>query len=431
MELFTGMEEDLKKQIRKFTLIFVVLAVVFYAIVLAFDLPSEVSGLYYTYAENMASLQMPYSDFSAEYPPLAMLLILIPRLFSFSPFSYEIAYGIMVYLFLVAGLICTYKLAYMHSNRPSRYTDLYIVVCFCLFEFVMDRFDIFPTLMCLFALYFFKTNRMNLVWIMIAIGTMTKLFPALMAPIFLIHLCMNGMKREALKGVGICVVIGIISMLPFLIADPETMFTFLTYHMDRGMQTESLVSSFLMLFDKVGLIDIGYQFNYGSDHIYGPIPDAIAGIMLYIMIIMIAATYIIYGNLVHRIKEENVFLGITFACTIVIMIFILINKVLSSQYLIWIIPFVVLTCILMNQQWKKKTSIIFTVSIILTQLAFAVNIGGGRGPTDPYPLIGILILVVRNLLMVALLAIMTKGLLSLGHPGSNGEIAGQHDPIKE
>jgi len=438
VKLFADVNEELRKQIKKFTIIFLIVAIIFFAIVQTFDLPSEVSGLYFEYAEKMASLQMPYSDFPAEYPPLAMLLIFIPRLFSFSPFTYEIAFGVMVYIALLAGLICTYKLADMYSDKPRRYTDLYIILCMCFFEFIMDRYDIFPTMICLFALYFFKTNRMNLAWVMIAIGTMTKLFPALLAPVFLIYLCMNGRGRDALKGVGICVAIGIASMLPFFISDPETMFMFLTYHMDRGMQTESLVSSFLMLFDKIGIIDIGYQFNYGSDHIYGPVPDAIAGVMLYIMIVLIVATYIMYGTIVHKIEEKDAFLGIILASFVVVMLFILVNKVLSSQYIIWMIPFVVIACAIMDPVWEKRTEIMFACALALTQLAFAVNMGsfapsiGGRiDATSPYPTLGILLLVIRNITLVALLGYMTKGLLSLGHPGSGVEIAGQHDPIKE
>ena len=431
MKLFADVNEGLRKQIKKFTIIFLIVAIIFFAIVQTFNLPSEVSGLYFGYAEKMASLQMPYSDFPAEYPPLAMLLIFIPRLFSFSPFTYEIAFGVMVYIALLAGLICTYKLADMYSDKPRRYTNLYIILCICFFEFIIDRYDIFPTMMCLFALYFFKTNRMNLAWVMIAIGTMTKLFPALLAPIFLIYLCMNGKKKDALKGVGICVTIGIASMLPFLISDPETMLMFLTYHMDRGMQTESLVSSFLMLFDKMGLVEIGYHFNYGSDHIYGPIPDAIAGVMIYIMAMLIAATYVAYGMIVNKIEEKNTFLGIALASFAVIMLFILVNKVLSAQYIIWMIPFVVIICAIMDPIWEKRTEILFACALALTQLSFAINIGGRADPTAPYPTIGILILVIRNIMLVILLGYMTKSLLSLGHPGSDGEIAGQHDPIKE
>jgi uncharacterized membrane protein len=406
------MEEGLKCEIKKFTLIFAIAAAIIYTAFALTPVPSEVGSLYYKYAGYMLDFQMPYSDFSAEYPPLAMLWILIPGLFSFSELTYQIAFGVEVYLFLLAGLVCVYRIAGTYIEEPKRLCDLYIVLCIVMFDFIIDRYDIFPMVMCLAALYFVRTERLSLAWVMIAVGTMTKLYPALMAPVLIIYLCMNGRKMEALKGVGICVLIGCITMLPFFIADPETMLMFLTYHMDRGMQIESVASSVLMLLGYFDIIDIGYIFNYGSDNIYGAVPDAVAGCMLYLMAASIAATYVAYGSKVRH-ADKDMFPRFNAACLAVIMLFMLVNKVLSPQYIIWMIPFVTVMIPHLESEWKMRSVIIMGVMIGLTQLNMVFNyVIVGLG--EPLTLPGILILIVRNGILVFILVKVMQMILKPG-----------------
>ena len=415
---FGNMDDDLKSQIRKFTIIFVIAAAIFYTAFRFSGIPSEVGTLYYRYAESMLDMQMPYSDFAAEYPPFAMVLILIPGLFSFSSFSYQIAFGLEAYVFLLIGLVCVHRIAGTFSDEPKRFSDLYIILSICLFDFVMDRYDIFPTIMCLAALYFIRFDRMEWAWAMIALGTVTKLYPALMAPVLLIYLCMNGRKRDALKGVGICLVIGSLSMLPFIISDPGSAFMFLTYHMDRGMQVEALASSFLMLFGNLGLIDVGYVFNFGSDNIYGPVPDAVAGCMLYLMFITIMSTYVAYWYILRKRDSYPMF---TAACLAVIMLFMLVNKVLSSQYLVWMIPFVVVMAMFLKPEWKNRTVWMFGISIALTQINLIVNYAL-RPVGEPFTLPGILLIMVRNIILVLLFVIVVRTMSGSGDLVPDGEV---------
>ena len=414
---FGKIDEGLRLQIRKFTIIFVIAATIIYVAFILSEIPSEVGTLYYRYAELMLDLQMPYSDFDAEYPPFAMVLILIPGLFSFSSLSYQIIFGIEVYLFLLMGLICIHKIAGTYSNNPNRFSNLYIILSICLFDFIIDRYDIFPMVMCLMALYFIRFDMMKSAWAMIALGTITKLYPALMAPILLIFLCTKGRKTDALKGIGICLVIGGFSMLPFLISDPTTAFMFLTYHMERGMQVESLASSFLMLFGYLDIIDIGYVFNFGSDNIYGVIPDAVAGCMLYIMLTAILLTYIGYWYIVRKNRMVNDYFTLTATCLTVIMLFMMVNKVLSSQYLIWMIPFVIIVTMNIEHKWEKWIIGTFCTSIALTQINLIVNYAL-RPVGEPFTLSGIILILVRNIILVMIFVTIVRMML-----GSEGMVS--------
>lgn len=411
------MSADLKRQLVKFSKIYLIAAVVLYVAFLLTGIPSEVGGLYFRYAEAMVSGNMPYSGFDAEYPPFAMVLILLPRLISFSPFTYQIAFGLEVYFFLLAGVYWTYRIAEKYTAKPSRCTDLFTIFSIILFDLALDRYDVFPMIMLLGSLYFFSEKKYNASWVMLALGTVTKLYPALIAPIYLIYFVANKQYGEAGKGIGICLLVGVLCMLPFFIADPETMLMFLTYHMDRGLQVEAPVSSFLMLLGNLGLVDVSYVFNYGSDNIFGEIPDAVAKIMMPLMIVCILALYTVYAARCSKNKDGDCIPGIVVASFATIMIFMLVNKVLSSQYLIWMIPFTAIIMILWERKISKNMGVLFAVSVALTQVNLIVNYAF-RDAGEPFSLLGILIIVVRNAALLWMLYYLVRELLRKVGPSS-------------
>ena len=422
---FRELPAEMRTSVIKFIEIMAFAVIIFYTAFRFSGIDSEVGTLYFRYAEHMVSGEMPYSDFDAEYPPFAMLLILIPRLFSYSSFTYQVAFGAEVFVFLLIGVFWIYRIAEMYTDRPGKVVDFYIVFTIILLDFVLDRYDIFPMIMLLGAFYFFKKEKYNASWIMIALGTVTKLYPALIAPIFLIWLIHKKKYDTAVKGVLICLVIGILSMLPFFIADSSTMLSVLTYHMDRGLQTEAPISTVLMLLGNLGVIDISYIFNYGSDNILGDIPDTIAKFMMPAMVVCMLALYILYAVIGRR---NQGFCAIHYAGFAAVMIFMLVNKVLSSQYLVWIIAFSAVTMAFTHGKEKKSVMWLFALSVAMTQLNLIVNYAF-RDAGEEFTLLGILILLIRNILLIAL-AVMTFKLL-LKPEAPDAQLAGQSDAVEE
>ncbi len=420
------MDPGLRDSVFKFTEIFAFAAVIFYTAFRFSGIDSEVGTLYFNYAEQMVSGKMPYSGFAAEYPPFAMVIILIPRLFSFDSFTYQVAFGVLAYAFLLAGLIWTYRIAERYTDKPGRAADYFIVFTMILLDFVLDRYDVFPMIMLIGSLYFFSKERYTASWIMLALGTITKLYPALAAPIYLIYFIRKKRYDLAAKGVGICLVIGIASMIPFFIADPDTALSFLTYHMDRGLQTEAPVTSVLMLLGSFDIIDISYIFNYGSDNIYGDVPDAIAKVMMPLMIVCILAVYVLYA--LKSKDDRDGFTDIHYAAFAAVMMFMLVNKVLSSQYLIWVIGFMAITMFTVAREKRNGTGWLYIVIVALTQANLVVNYAF-RDAGEEFSLLGILILIVRNALLIFLAYIVVRGLLKGAAP--QGEVRGDEQPVEE
>lgn len=422
---FRELPEEMRNSVFKFIEILVFASIIFYTAFRFSGIDSEVGTLYFGYAEHMVSGRMPYSDFDAEYPPFAMLLILIPRLFSYSSFTYQVAFGAEVFVFLLVGVFWIYRIAERFTDRPGRVVDFYIVFILILIDFVLDRYDIFPMVMLLGAFYFFMKERYTASWVMVALGTVTKLYPVLIAPIFLIWLIHKKRYGTAVRGVAVCAVIGALSILPFFIADSGSALSFLTYHMDRGLQTEAPVSTILMLLGNLGAIDIGYVFNYGSDNIFGEIPDAVADYMLPAMAVCLVALYVLYACVVRR---NGGFGTVHYAGLAAVMVFMLVNKVLSSQYLVWLIAFATVTMALAHGREKKCAMWLFALSVAMTQLNLVVNYAF-RDAGEEFTLLGIIILLVRNALLIALAVVTFRSLVRPAAP--DAEVAGQDEAVEE
>ena len=93
------------------------------------------------------------------------------------------------------------------------------------------------------------------------------------------------------------------------------------------------------------------------------------------------------------------------------MTFILVSTVFSGQYMVWLIPFVLLLYVIPGKREEKDTMMkLFVIGEVLTQLDFLVNFGF-RGEGEAMSALGILILLMRNIMMVVLYLGLTMRLI--------------------
>lgn len=84
-----------------------------------------------------------------EYPPFALVLFAIPRLFASSPWGYNALYVVMVYIAVIAGMIYVRRIAEMYDASQTKAMVVYCVLIVMFLQFVADRYDIFPMVMSL------------------------------------------------------------------------------------------------------------------------------------------------------------------------------------------------------------------------------------------------------------------------------------------
>jgi len=390
--------------------LFAVATAIYLLVIHQQGIESDVARVYFPYADELFRGSIP----EMEYPPFALVFFAIPRLFASTPLGYEIAFSAEVFVFFMAGLIVIGKLAKRYHQSQHMAMLVYAALMLMLIEFVLDRYDIFPAILTLLSFYCLVTKRYAWAFALLSIATMSKLYPVVLFPIYLVPFFFNRDWKNVLKGAGVFIITALLIVLPFVLLDSEAAFHFLSYHMDRPLQVESFAASLIELASIVGLTDVWVEFGFGSDNLMGPWPDAVASYLLPLTLSVLAALYALHAYMMSRLRkdkqdsENNRIIHLSGAVLVSLLAFILFGKVFSSQYLIWIVPFIAL--MMMTSLDHTSKSCIFGLSILviaLTQLNFAVNIGldgGGAGMTDA----GMMIILARNIAAVVLLAYVVK-----------------------
>jgi uncharacterized membrane protein len=367
------------------------------------DMPPD-----YLYALYMSKGYIPYRDFAVEYPPLAMVFAFLPKLVSAGYSGYIWSYCIEMLLFDLLGLFVIYKIAREFHLIQWKTLGAYTLALLAIGPLITIRFDIIPAVIVLLSLYFFIKGHHTIAWGLLAAGTLTKIYPIVLAPLFLIYHWRYRQYKTAVTGLICFVVVCLIIVAPLLIISPDGLWHSLTYHTQRGLQIESSYASFLELLYGFGLINLDFIFNFGSTNIVSPVGDVFANIYILFTLAGLLVVYFVYSKRLRIIQKEEGFsqlpllkqstlLGFSL---ISILAFMLTSKVFSPQYIIWIYPLI----ILISGKWRKLSILLFVMIGLMTFFVypeFYENIQKGQ-------LTVIAMLVLRNVALVLMALILLK-----------------------
>jgi uncharacterized membrane protein len=300
--------------------------------------PYSATGIYFDYASKVLNGALPYRDFSLEYPPFALVFFLLPRLFASTWARFSIYYQTEVLIFDLIGLLIIYLIARRLGKSSWKLMSVYTLAFLAIGPIIGQQYDVFPAVLTLLSLYFFWRGKHKISWLLLALGTMTKFYPAVIAPVFVFYYLRNRQYRNLWSGVLIFALTCLIVLAPFFILSPESIRNLITYHSQRGLQLESTYSAFLLVADKLGLTKVGTIFNYGSWNLTGHLADLIAKASTYVLgLLLLAAYWFIYGQIR---PGKSQFSRIGTYSLLLVTITLVASKVFSPQYLIWLIPLV-------------------------------------------------------------------------------------------
>lgn len=384
-------------------LAFLVACIVYLLVVRASGIETEViRDRYWLDAEPLFHGEFP----ATEYPPLAMVFFAIPRLFGSSPWGYETAYVAMMWAFMVLGLLMADRTARDLGYSRGRAMGLYSLLVLLLLEFVLDRFDMIVAVFVIASLMFFAEGRSRMSFLMLAIATLLKVVPAVLFPVLLIALIAQGRRRDALEGAVLYIMAGAAVMAVFWLVEPDSVTSFLDYNSDRPLQIESVAASFLYPLSMMGVSDMWIQSadeegSHLSDNLRGSLPDDVASVLLPVTCIAVLAVWALYAWRESRGPSGGIG-TMALACLAAMLMFLVTNKVFSSQYLLWLVGPVLLVLMTSGRREGRAVLRLTVAVIVLTQLNFAYNVGylGGGANIDD---LGMMILLVRSVVCIALL----------------------------
>ena len=367
--------------------------------------------LYKNISDKIILGWIPYTNFHFEYPPLSALFFVLPRIFTSNFIVYMYIFSIISLLTAYFCIFISYKILKLYYQkfdfkRIFLYCLIFILLYLILIIFRYDIYSAFFTALGIFLYllsYKIKNKTYHLLsYIVIVLGGLLKLYPFLILPIFFISdLKQNNLKAFFKTVIYGCVLI-ILNFYFIICAIPGILF-FLKFHSGRGIHIESFYSSIILFLYNNGIIsDVSVVHNFCSLNLSGHIPILLSRLYPYIFFI-IYCSFIFF--VFKRINwSKNLPKNIIFSSTIVILIFVLFNKVFSPQYLLWLFPMIFMLDVFNNK--KYTISFIFLIATFLSVLIFPIYY---EALVSLNYLI-VLVLLIRNVLLLVILIMTIKSL---------------------
>jgi hypothetical protein len=358
--------------------------------------------VYRTYTDLLAAGNVPYLDFGFEYPPLAALPIGLAGLPGRDEATYAVSFAVLMAACALAGQQLAARLAGGSSSREAvTVAWLLALAPIAIGASVRTHFDALPIAIALAALLAFARERPEIGFALLGLGTMTKLFPGLLAIVAVVWLVARGQRRAAGRGAAIFVAIVLAISLPFAGRGYVESFSF---HMQRPVQIESSAASVLFALGGSDVTGTNLRPDrFKSNGLDGGHSTGVAALFAAALVLALFGVVSLAG----RSPDPRQLVLCGFAA---LLAFVSLGKVFSPQYVIWLAPFAALAWV-----WgRRAVALLVAAAIVLTHVEF---------PSRYFDLINvktgvILIVAARNaLLLVAL--IMLAAALARSRPPSS------------
>jgi len=352
---------------------------------------------------------LPYRDFNVEYPPLGMIFITLPRLADSAFNVYALAFAGEVFLFDLIGIFLLASLARKLDSNPWKTLGIYTIALLAVGPLVVTRFDFIPAILTLLSIFFFVNRRSKTAWVFLAIATLTKIYPLIIAPVYFLIQLNRGQKKELFSGPAAFFITSAIITVPCILLSPGGFWHSFFYHAQRPLQIESTYASIVELLAAFKLLTVNFTVGFGSTNVTGFVPDLLAKISFGVMALSLLAIYLsVYRSLQKgKMNGQNLTIPAdetAFAvkyCLMAVLFFILTCKVFSPQYIIWLLPLIPLV----TQKSKNVIWMLFVLMGIITFLIFPqyydeLRVGSLRI---------VVMLVVRNMMLTGILLLLIRG----------------------
>jgi uncharacterized membrane protein len=287
------------------------------------------AALYGHYAHEMTSGRLPYRNFFDEYPVLAQPLFFIVRLLP-GPFITSFKWTMAL-----CGAAALVLLVYAMRASVLRVVVAAAVVAISpllVGPVFLNTYDLFPALLTIAALLAFLRGRERIAYVVLALAVAAKVYPVVLLPLALIESWDRG-GRDAVKRAlawfgGVLVVVH----LPFAVLGPGGLRFSYWVQLKRGLEVESLGGGILLVLDRLGLHHVVLRDEApGSRDAVGSLATAVGVVST--LAVVSAVLYVAWLYLERRPE-------LLLASAAAVTAFVTFNKVLSPQYVTWLVPLV-------------------------------------------------------------------------------------------
>jgi Glycosyltransferase family 87 len=322
------------------------------------DLP-----VYERFGEAMTRGDVPYRDFAVEYPPAALPVFVLPALGEGDSDAYRRRFeGLMAAFGAVTTVCVALALAALGAARRRLVAGVAFAALapLLLGSVLLSRFDLWPTAIVAAATAAIVSGRLRLGSGLLGLGVAAKLWPGVLVPLVLAYVWRTRGRREALVCAGVFAAVVLVCFLPFLLLAPVDVLESVWRQARRPLQIESLGSALLLAGHHLFGLDLTMKSSSGSQNLDGGLPDAIAVVQGLVQLVVLVALWIAFAR-GPATRERLVRYAAAAVCA-----FVVLGKVLSPQFLIWLIPLVPLV----RGRRGLLASALLALALVLTQLWF-------------------------------------------------------------
>lgn len=352
-------------------------------------------NLYQSYARDIVAGSMPYRDFAFEYPPLALIPILLPVLLGGSPFVpdwYRQMFELVEAGFAMLTMILVmWSVSALGRSRRDILVAAVLVAAspLLLGPLMVSRYDLFPALFAAAAAWLLATDRPRWAAVAIGLGVLAKVYPIVLAPFAIVYLWRTRGRREAAWFAGITAAVVMAGVAPFLVLAPEGIVDALTRAFRRPIQVESLGAVLLYVRELLTGERVRVVHTFDSYNLRGDAAVLVGTVHTFVLgAVLLGAMW-----LFSRGRPTLDRLVLAFAAALVA--WVAFGRVFSPQYLIWLIaPLAVVA----SRRWSLA-QVALVVAILLTGLYYPGNYVQYYRDADPA---WVAVVLGRNLVLVAL-----------------------------
>jgi hypothetical protein len=365
------------------------------------DSPIVDTPTYERYGSAIDDGRVPYRDFAVEYPPGALPVFAIPALGDPSSETYRVRFEALMAFFGQAMIVCVaIALVALGASRLWLLGGLAFAAMspVLLGPVVLSRFDLWPAALTAAALCAVVTGRFRLGHLALGAAVVAKLYPAVLAPLTVAYVWKREGRREALLCAGLLIGVIAVVFAPFAIVAPGGVWDSLWNQASRPLQIETLGAGVLLVAHHVFGTGVTVETSHGSQNLAGTAPDTLAVLQAFLQAGALAVTWILFAR--GPASRERLLL----ASAAALVAFIALGKVLSPQFLIWLIPVLPLVA----GRRGLIASGLLAAALVLTQLWFPYRYW------DLALELGVLeswLVLVRDLVLVGLFAFLAWALV--------------------
>jgi hypothetical protein len=306
---------------------------------LAIGRPADDLKVFMNGADALLHGPLIYRDFVFEYPPYALLWFVLPRELSTNLDSFRLAFGLEMWLAdaLIKVLLLHHAVRARTGLRDLTPFLAYSLGSAALGHVLLQRFDVVPAVLTLGATLAVFSGWAFVGGVLVAIGAGTKVYPALLVPVLAAFAWRGG--RKALTRFTAGAALASVPLLAAALWVPW--WRFASYHVDRGLQAESLLASIVWALHFAGL-PAGWALVWRAVEVTGPVAASLVGPgkLLWLATTLACAALATWTawRLSSEASRPTHIAQMAAVLLLPLAAFVATNTVLSPQFHLWLLP---------------------------------------------------------------------------------------------